>query len=150
MLRLTPNDKRITMFKPILLTTALISFASMASADVIAERKAGFKGNAQALKTIKAALSTGDLTPVVSAAESVADWSARMLDYFPEGSDQGDTKARAEIWFDFEDFTAKAKNAETAALSLVNLAKSGDASATAEGFKALAGTCKACHSSYKD
>ena len=138
------------MLKPFLLTNILLTIVSVASADVIAERQAGFKGNAKALKAINAALSAGDLTPVAGAAETVADWSSRMLEYFPEGSDEGETKARAEIWFDFDDFTAKAKNAETAALSLANLAKSGDVNATAEGFKALAATCKACHSAYKD
>ena len=50
------------MIRTILITAAISLTASVASADVIAERKAGFKGNVAALKSIKAALGTGDLT----------------------------------------------------------------------------------------
>ena len=138
------------MTRILLIALTLAFGAGTASADVIAERKAGFKGNVASLKTIKAALGAGDLTAVVGAAESVADWSARMTDYFPEGSDEGETNARMDIWLDFDDFTAKAKSAETAALQLAALAKAGDTAGAKSGFKALAGTCKACHSLYKD
>ena len=140
------------MIKKILTASSVILMMSAfgASADVIAERKAGFKGNVAALKTIKAALGEGDLSPVIGAAESVADWSARMTEYFPEGSDEGETNARMDIWLDFDDFTAKAKSAKTAALKLAELARDGDMAGAKNGFKALAGTCKACHSSYKD
>ncbi len=138
------------MITRILITAAMLASAGVASADVIAERKAGFKGNVAALKTIKAALGAGDLTPVVGAAESVADWSARMTEYFPEGSDEGETNARMDIWLDFDDFTAKAKSAENAALKLAALARDGDMDGAKQGFKTLAGTCKTCHQSYKD
>lgn len=138
------------MIRIIILTAAILSMAGMAHADVIAERKAGFKGNVTALKAIKAALGAGDLSPVAGAAESVADWSSRMTDYFPEGSDMGETNARMEIWLDFDDFTAKAKSAENAALKLAELARAGDVDGVKSGFKALSGTCKTCHSSYKD
>ena len=138
------------MIRRILITAAMTLTASVASADIIAERKAGFKGNIAALKTIKSALGAGDLTPVIGAAESVADWSARMTSYFPEGSDEGETNARMDIWLDFDDFTAKAKSAEDAALKLAALAKAGDMDGAKQGFKSLAGTCKTCHQSYKD
>ena len=55
-----------------------------------------------------------------------------------------------DIWLDFDDFTAKAKSAEDAALKLAALAKAGDMDGAKQGFKILAGTCKTCHQSYKD
>ncbi|MGC6485011.1 MAG: c-type cytochrome, partial [Candidatus Puniceispirillales bacterium] len=121
-----------------------------AAADVISDRKAGFKGNVKALKAIQAAMSSGDMETIAASARSVADWSARMTDYFPEGSDTGDTNARAEIWFDFDDFTLKAKDAENAALALASLAEAGQQDQIMDGLKTLSGTCKACHSSYKN
>ena len=128
---------------------AIVSVA--VAADVIAERKANFKRNADSLKAIQAAIPKGDTATIAASAQRVADWSARMLDYFPEGSDEGDTKARAEIWFDFDVFTERAKDAENAALSLVALANSGaNSGALAGGLKALADTCKACHQDFKD
>lgn len=129
---------------------AWLTLAGIAQADIISERKAGFKGNVTALKQIKGALGNGDLDTVVAAAMSVADWSSRMTEYFPEGSDQGNTNARAEIWFEFEDFTNRAKAAETAAIELADLARGGHQDKLMDGLQKLSGTCKACHSSYKN
>ena len=122
-----------------------------AAADVIAERKANFKINAQAMKTMQAAIKAGDAATVAERARVVADWSARMTEYFPEGSGEGDTKARPDIWADFDRFTTFAKGAETAALELALLADGGaGAGKLAEGLGKLGGTCKACHQAFKD
>ena len=138
--------------RPILTTVSVIFFAltGIAQADVISDRKAGFKGNVAAMKKIQAAIGSGDLAAVREGALEIADWSSRMIDYFPEGSDTGDTKARAEIWFNFDDFTSRAGNAENAALALASLAEAGHQDQLMDGLKNLGGTCKACHSSYKD
>ena len=138
--------------RPILTIVSVIFFAltGIAQADVISDRKAGFKGNVAAMKKIQAAIGSGDLAAVREGALEIADWSSRMTDYFPEGSDTGDTKARAEIWFNFDDFTARAGNAENAALALASLAEAGHQDQLMDGLKNLGGTCKACHSSYKD
>ena len=138
--------------RPILTTVSVIFFAltGIAQADVISDRKAGFKGNVAAMKKIQAAIGRGDLAAVREGALEIADWSSRMIDYFPEGSDTGDTKARAEIWFNFDDFTARAGNAENATLALASLAEAGHQDQLMDGLKNLGGTCKACHSSYKD
>ena len=134
----------------ILICMGFLGISGIAQADVISERKAGFKGNVADLKKIQGAIGTGDLTAVADAAMSIADWSARMIEYFPEGSDAGNTNARAEIWLDFDDFTNRAKNAETAALELANLAMDGNTDMLMDGLKTLSGTCKACHASYKN
>ena len=122
----------------------------MAQADVIAERKANFKANAAAMKTINSALSGGDFETVITQATTIADWARVMPDYFPENSDRGDTKARADIWMDFDGFKSRASANEQAALTLISSAKTGDVSATFSALKALGGTCKSCHENYKD
>jgi cytochrome c556 len=73
-----------------------------ANADIITDRKAGFKGNADSMKAIAAAIGGGDYQTVISRAEGIASWASKIPSYFPEGSDSGDTKARAEIWFEFD------------------------------------------------
>lgn len=145
------EDKGYTM-RTILSTAAVIlalGFTANA-ADVINERKANFRANVDALKAIKAAIPAGDTATIAANARKVADWSAKMVEYFPEGSDTGDTKARAEIWFEFDTFTSRAKDAEQAALALASLAESGNTAGLAEGLGKLGGTCKACHKSFKD
>ena len=122
----------------------------VAQADVIAERRANFKANAAAMKAINAALSGGDFETVITQATTISDWARVMPDYFPENSDSGDTKARADNWMDFEGFKSLASANETAALTLIVTAKTGDASATIGALKALGGTCKSCHDNFKD
>jgi cytochrome c556 len=121
-----------------------------ANADVIADRKAGFKRNADSMKAIAAAIGSGDHQTVISRAEGISSWASKIPSYFPEGSDSGDTKARAEIWFEFDAFKAKAKTNETAAQTLVSAAKLGDQGAMMAGLKNLGASCKSCHSSFKD
>ena len=121
-----------------------------ANADIIADRKAGFKGNADSMKAIAVAIGNGDYQTVVSRAEGIASWANKIPSHFPEGSDTGDTKARAEIWFEFDAFKAKAKANETAAQTLVTAAKSGDQGAMMAGLKNLGASCKSCHSDFKD
>ena len=133
----------------IVVCLAAIGFGT-ANADIIADRKAGFKGNADSMKGIAAALGSGDYQTVISRAEGIARWANKIPSYFPEGSDSGDTKARAEIWFEFDAFKAKAKANETAARTLVTAAKSGDQGAMMAGLKNLGASCKSCHSDFKE
>jgi cytochrome c556 len=121
-----------------------------ANADIIADRKAGFKRNADSMKVIAAAIRGGDYQTVINRTDGIASWASKIPSYFPEGSDSGDTKARAEIWFEFDAFKAKAKANETAALTLVTAAKSGDQGAMMAGLKNLGASCKSCHSIFKD
>ncbi len=130
--------------------SSMISSAVVAQADVIAERKANFKANAAAMKAINAALGGGDFDTVITQATTIADWARVMPDYFPENSDSGDTKARADIWMDFDGFKSRASANEQAALTLISTAKIGDVSATIGALKALGGTCKSCHDNFKD
>ena len=86
----------------------MISNPFVSQADVIAERKANFKANAAAMKAINAALGGGDFDIVITQATTIADWARVMPDYFSENSDNGDTKARAEIKMDFDEFKSRA------------------------------------------
>ena len=128
----------------------IICGPTFAQADVIAERKANFKANAAAMKAISAALGGGDFETVVTQATIIADWARVMPNYFPENSDNGDTKARANIWLDFDDFKNRASANEKAALTLISTAKTEDVVTTIGALKALGGTCKSCHDNFKD
>ena len=133
----------------IVVCLAAIGFDT-ANADIIADRKAGFKGNADSMKAIAAALGSGDYQTVISRAKGIASWASTIPSYFPEGSDSGDTKARAKIWFEFNAFKAKAKANETAAQFLITAIKLGDQRAMMAGLKNLGASCKSCHSDFKD
>ena len=122
----------------------------IAQADVIAERKANFKASAAAMKAIRAALGAGDFETVVTQATSIAKWAKVMPNYFPANSDVGDTKARPDIWMDFNAFKRSASINERAALELIKTAKAGDTSAAIAAVKQLGGSCKSCHNNFRD
>jgi cytochrome c556 len=134
----------------------LVVFSSMifnpvvAQADVIAERKANFKANAAAMKAIRAALGANDFETVVTQATTIAKWAKVMPNYFPANSDVGDTKARPDIWMDFDDFKRSASKNEKAALELISIANKGDMSSTINAVKQLGVSCKSCHNNFKD
>ena len=132
------------------LLIVFFGFSISANADVVSQRKAGFKTNAASMKAIASAIGGGDYQTVINQAKTISNWAQKIPGYFPEGSGFGDTKARAEIWAQFDDFTALSKANETAANRLVKAAESGDPDAMMASLKNLGGSCKACHRSYKD
>jgi cytochrome c556 len=69
-------------------------------------------------------------------------------DYFPEGSDTGDTKASSKIWEDSAGFAAalqKFQSDTDAALA----SDPQDLDAFKAAFGQVAANCKSCHESYK-
>ena len=132
------------------LLIVFFGFSISVNADVVSQRKAGFKTNAASMKAIASAIGGGDYQTVINQAKTISSWAHKIPGYFPEGSRFGDTKARAEIWANFDDFTALSKANETAANKLVTAAKSGNPGAMMARLKDLGSSCKACHRSYKD
>ena len=84
--------------------SAMIFSSVIAKADLITERKANFRVNTAAMKAINAELGDGDFDVVITQATTIADWARVMPDFFPENSDMGDTKSRADIWMVFDSF----------------------------------------------
>jgi len=72
-------------------------------------------------------------------------WSA-----FAPGTDQGNTKAKPEIWLEMEDFKAKAKDVQAEAAKLAEVARSGDFDALKAQVGATGKACKACHDKYRN
>lgn len=125
-----------------------VSSFALASGDVVKERQAGFKQNVDHIKAIKAALEAGDGATIATEAEQIAAFSAKIPDLFPKGSD-GDSRAKAEIWSDWDDFVAKAKANGAAASALAAAAKTGDMDASKAALDAMGKTCGACHDAYR-
>lgn len=83
-------------------------------------------------------------------ADALAALSTDLASLFPEGSDFGETRAKAEIWSDrpaFEKAAADAKNATAAFAAAVG---SGDAERIAAAYKDMGETCKGCHKEFRE
>ena len=121
------------------------------AADPIDERVKAFKGAKQSVAQIKDGLSSGDNAAIAEAAKSLSALGGRIPGMFPEGSDQGKTDARAEIWSTVPDFTSKAKALQGRSDALVQLASTGAGKAElSDAFGKVIDSCKACHRSYKE
>ncbi|WP_093310902.1 c-type cytochrome [Allopseudospirillum japonicum] len=84
-------------------------------------------------------------------AQRLAALSEMPLEGFSvEGSDKGDTKARAEIWSQWDDFAAGMQQFEKNAQELASVASSGDLEQIKPAFAAVGKTCKGCHDNFKD
>ena len=108
-----------------------------------------FKKNQESLKAIKSHIRSEDYTSIVTLAQEIREWAAKMPQYFPEGSDNEPSEASPAIWTDFSGFKNAAMQNETAARQLIGAAQSEDQKAVVNGFRAVAASCKSCHQSYK-
>ena len=68
---------------------------------------------------------------------------------FPPGSDQGNTKAKPEIWKNLEDFQKKLETMEMEAAKLGDTIAGADRKAIGDQIAVTGDTCKSCHDDYK-
>lgn len=142
----------LTACAAIIATAAL---APVALADesnpVIVHRQGIYKiigGHMGGLKSILL-LKNGATENLSWHAEGIVDAFKHMGNAYPAGSDSGETKAKPAIWTDRAKFDEAGKKAFGAALALVDAAKTGNVEQSTNAFKALGGTCKACHDDFR-
>lgn len=142
-MRFTPNSYHLSrtillaIFATMIRFIGFIGFNEAATAEIVADRKVGFKASATSMKAMAAAIGGGNYLTVINQAETISSWAQKIPSYFPEGSGLGNTGARAEIWVNFDNFTLLSKANETAANRLVLAAKSADPGAMMAGLKSL-------------
>lgn len=131
-----------------LVLVAGMAFAADATDPTVKARQVLMDGNGAATKVL-GGMAGGEVAFDAVAAEAakaalVAN-SADIAAKFEMQAEDPASKAKAEIWTNWDDFAAKAKALNDAATAL-------DAS-TLEGVQAgmgaIGGACKACHTAYK-
>ncbi|MBU6223727.1 MAG: cytochrome c [Burkholderiales bacterium] len=90
-----------------------------------------------------------DAKSALDNAEIVADVAKLPWAAFVDGTDSGETKAKAEIWKDNAKFKDYAGKLQAESVKLVAAAKSGNQDAFKTAFGATAGACKACHDDFR-
>lgn len=98
-------------------------------------------------KTIGDALKSGQHAPITDAARAIQADSAKVLALFPKGSAHPDSRAKDEIWSDWAKFEQANKDMDAKAGALAAAAESGGDVGAAG--KAMFGTCKSCHDSFR-
>ena len=69
---------------------------------------------------------------------------------YPVGSDQGATKAKADIWKDMVKFNKLAQDSQVEAGKLKAAVTTGDMALIKAAYGATSHSCKSCHDAYKD
>lgn len=143
----------------VLLALATTAFSGGASAqfakpeDAIKYRKSAFTvmathfGRIGAMVNGKAPFDAKAAAENAAIAESIAKlpWAA-----FGEGTDKGDTKAKAEIWKDAAKFHEGSDKLQSEMAKLTAAAKTGNFESVKTAFAGAGGQCKGCHDSFKD
>ena len=120
--------------------------------QVMHARHEGMEAMGDASKAINRTLKgTPDLAVVRANAAKIAQLSKQASGWFPAGTgpDVGKTGAKPEIWQTPDDFAAKLRNLQAAALAFNSTARGNDLAAINAKFGELGGTCKACHDKYR-
>lgn len=146
--------------KPLILAAAiaaLVAGSVMASAaspaETIAARQSNFKKMGGAMKVLKDELAGGaDKAKMLTAARTIAATARVQQGQFPAGTGPSSgvkTDALPAIWTQKPVFDAAAAKLVAEADKLVGVAGSGNKVAVLAQFKAVGGSCAACHRQFR-
>jgi cytochrome c556 len=124
----------------------LFSTQVFAQAD---KRQALMKNNSENTKAIKAAVEAKDYASIEARARDIMGNADKIVGFFPKGSDTGKTKAKAEIWQKFDEFSKNPTKLKTAASELAAAAKVKDDAAITAKVKAVSEVCGNCHKAFR-
>ena len=120
-------------------------------ADVIEERQALMKRNAETMK-ILAPMAKGeapfDQQAALEAFQTHLEVAEQLPDLFPEGSGEGDTRASPRIWEDMEGFLAQIEDFREDAAAAVE-ANPADLESFQTTFASVSENCGSCHETYR-
>lgn len=127
---------------------------SPAFADSLKDRKAAMKDLSKANKVIKAyTQGKGDLKSAVAAAKKMASLAETLPAMFPKGTGMGHhgmkTRAKAEIWKDWDKFKKANSNLVMASSNFANWSQMGDESTLKSAFGAIGKSCGGCHKPFR-
>jgi cytochrome c556 len=123
---------------------------------VIVERQKLMKNTGANFKDAQQKMHVGQFAAIAVNAQSMALNARRLLMLFPPGSvETADTPSRAkvEIWQDWQRFSTTAQEAQKAAVALMDLTTDVTREVTQEqvlaALKVLGDTCKSCHKQFR-
>ena len=128
------------------------------SADPVKVRQALMKENFGAFKQVSQFVKGSKRAPNAEAiplyGQQIAANASRMASLFAKGSSLADmpgkTRAKPEIWQDFQGFKAAAANMKAEAEKLAQVAESGDKEAIGKALKSLNDKgCTGCHQKFR-
>ena len=133
------------------LALGAVSVASADTAQIIKYRQNLMRSNGGHIGGIFAVLK-GEVPfkgNIVHHAEVLHHTSLIVPTAFPEGSGEGNTRAKSDIWADRAKFEAAAKAFQDQTAKLVEVAKGGDMAAVGAQAGAVGKACAGCHKPFR-
>ena len=131
------------------LLALVISTELFAQADVVEKRQQLMKDNGAATKAIKAAVDAKDYATIEAKAKDIISNGDKVLDLFRKDRTAEKTKAKAEIWENWDEFSNNPGKVKKAAGELADAARTRDDQAIAKKVKALGDACASCHKAFR-
>lgn len=130
-----------------------VTFTSVGSIDADAsdhtDRTQAMKSMGGAMKALGAAVGGGNAAEANKVALQISAIAARIPGLF-EGGSPGDSRAKAEIWSNWDDFVKKAASLQAAADVVAANATAGSLGSDPKAVVGSIGaTCGACHKAYR-
>lgn len=133
-----------------------ISSQLFAQEDVIKKRKAFMASQYDSLKAIKKGVAEKDYATVEVKAKDIMGDMGKVLDHFPKGSVSEKSRAKAEIWEKWDQFSKIPAKVKDVAGSLAKAAAAKDEDQVQVKFKELgsespfrSGACYECHKDFR-
>lgn len=133
----------------ILLVGCLFLIGAMAPDSVVLRRRQMETNNSVVAEGLNKAIKEKNFAEIENKCNVIVENMDKVLDFFPRGSLSEDSRAKAEIWVKWGEFSKHPANVSKAAQELAAAAKAGDEEAVNGKFKALGDACKACHTSFR-
>jgi len=105
--------------------------------------------NDAATKTIKTAVAAKDYPTIELKAKEIMGNMDQLLDLFPKGSLSEKSRAKAEIWDKWDEFTKERDKVRKAAEDLAKAAAAKDEAEVQGKFKVLGDACASCHKPFR-
>ncbi len=98
---------------------------------------------------LKAKLDAGQITDVALNAEAIALHANQIPNLFPPGSTSDSSRAKPEIWQQWDDFVQSAHSLRDAAEELGHAASQDRGEEAKAKLRAVFGSCKGCHDGFR-
>lgn len=132
-------------------TVMLLSTQALAQDDYLARRQNYMKNLSAESKAVKAAVEKKDYATIGVKAKDIAGGLelANFAKHWPHGTADVGSKAKPEIWTNWNDFMATALDGQKKALALASAANSKNEVQVDEAYKAFGQICGNCHKPFR-
>lgn len=145
-------SSRVLTFAVVAASSLWLSASSvMAQDEAIARRQKLMKGFSATAKEVKAAVEGKDYATVATKMKDIANGMdmANFAKNWPHNSTDASSKAKPEIWKNWNEFMLISWDGQQKALALIDAANSKNDVKVAEAYKAFGPVCGNCHKPYR-